>query len=70
METFMNLLLDEFEMPLRHPKEDTIPFCPPSLSKNIWLDFPGGSVVKNLPANAEDMGSIPGLGRSPMPWGN
>ena len=27
--------------------------------------FPGGLVVKNLPANAEDMGSIPGLGRSP-----
>ena len=27
-------------------------------------DFPGGSVVKNLPANAGDTGSIPGLGRS------
>ena len=27
--------------------------------------FPGGSSVKNLPANAGDMGSIPGLGRSP-----
>ena len=27
--------------------------------------FPGGSVVKNLPANAEDAGSTPGLGRSP-----
>ena len=26
--------------------------------------FPGGSVVKNLPAIAGDMGSIPGLGRS------
>ena len=29
--------------------------------------FPGGAVVKNLPANAgdaRDMGSIPGLGRS------
>ena len=26
--------------------------------------FPGGSVVKNLPANARDTGSIPGLGRS------
>jgi len=22
--------------------------------------FPGGSVLKNLPANAEEMGSIPG----------
>ena len=27
--------------------------------------FPGGSVVKNQPANAEDVGSIPGSGRSP-----
>ena len=27
--------------------------------------FPGGSVVKNPPANAGDMGSISGLGRSP-----
>ena len=27
--------------------------------------FPGGSVVKNPPANAGDSGSIPGLGRSP-----
>ena len=29
------------------------------------MGFPGGSVVKNLPANAGDMGLIPGLGRSP-----
>ena len=31
------------------------------------MGFPGGSVVKNLPATAggsRDMGSIPGLGRS------
>ena len=27
--------------------------------------FPGGSVIKNPPANAGDMGLIPGLGRSP-----
>ena len=27
--------------------------------------FPGGSVVKNLPANAGDLGSSPGSGRSP-----
>ena len=27
--------------------------------------FPGDSVVKSLPANAGDMGSTPGLGRSP-----
>ena len=29
------------------------------------LCFPGGSAVKNPPANAGDMGLIPGLGRSP-----
>ena len=28
--------------------------------------FPGGSVIKNLPANAGDAGSIPGSGRSPQ----
>ena len=33
-------------------------------------DFPGGAVVKNPPANAGDTGSIPGLGRSHMPWSN
>ena len=27
--------------------------------------FLGGSVVQNLPANAGDVGSIPGWGRSP-----
>ena len=27
--------------------------------------FPGGSAVKNPPANAGDTGSTPGLGRSP-----
>ena len=29
--------------------------------------FPGGAVVENLPADAGDMGSSPGLGRSHMP---
>ena len=28
------------------------------------MGFPGDSVVKSLPANAGDIGSIPGLGRS------
>ena len=27
-------------------------------------DFPGGPVVKNLPVNVGDTGSIPGLGKS------
>ena len=29
------------------------------------MHFPGASAVKNLPADAGDMGSISGLGRSP-----
>ena len=29
------------------------------------MGFPGGSAVKNPPANAGDMSLIPGLGRSP-----
>ena len=29
------------------------------------MGFPGGSEVKNPPANAGDVGSIPGSGRSP-----
>ena len=36
--------------------------------KNVSLPgFPGGSVVENLPANAGDTGSSPGLGGSHMP---
>ena len=33
-------------------------------------DFPGGTAVKNPPANAGDTGSIPGLGRAHMPRNN
>ena len=32
--------------------------------------FPGGTVVKNPPANAGDVGSSPDPGRSHMPWSN
>ena len=32
--------------------------------------FPGGSVVKNLPANAGDMALIPGPARSHIPQSN
>ena len=31
----------------------------------LSMDFPGGSVVKNLPANARDLGSIPGSRKIP-----
>ena len=33
-------------------------------------NFPHGPLVKNLPANAGDTGSIPGPGRSHMPRSN
>ena len=36
----------------------------------VLSDFSGGTVVKNPPANARDTGSIPGPGRSHMPWSN
>ena len=38
--------------------------------KNLDLGFPGGAVVKNLPANAGDMGLNPGPGRSHVSWNN
>ena len=40
------------------------------LIKTLYEGFPGGAVVENLPANAGDMGSSPGLGRYHMPWSN
>ena len=39
--------------------------CAAFLMYSNILGFPGGSVVKDLPANAEDTVSTPGLGRSP-----
>ena len=41
-----------------------------SRHNNVIEGFPAGLVVKKLPANAEDMGWIPGLERSHMPHGN
>ena len=34
------------------------------------LDFAGGTVDENLPANARDMGSIPDVERFLVPWSN
>ena len=46
-----------------------------NLKKNehFWkqgVDFPGGTVDKNLPANVGDTGLIPGPGRFHMPQSN
>ena len=38
--------------------------------KYTYWDSPGGAVVKNPPANAGDMGSSPGPGRSHLPQSN
>ena len=38
--------------------------CIASLKDRKFLGFPGGSFGKEFACNAEDLGSIPGLGRS------
>ena len=38
--------------------------------KDQWPGFPGGSAIKNPPANAGDTGSIPDPGRSHVPQHN
>ena len=64
---FLKLQLILFNCLLNHkfpswsPKE--------SKTKNTLCGFPGGPVVKNLPANAGDTGAIPALGRFHVPWG-
>ena len=57
------------------PDQDTVRKLQPTSLMNMNAkilnrDFPGGKVVKNPPANAGDMGSSPGLGRSHMLWSN
>ena len=41
-----------------------------NIKNNKRLGFPGGTMVKNLPANAGDTGLSPGPGRSHMPRSN
>ena len=55
--TIFNILLQVLATAIREEKE-------------IKGDFPGGAVVKNLPANAGDTGFSPSPGRSHMPWSN
>ena len=38
--------------------------------RKTTVDFPGGPVVRNPPANAGDIGLSPGSGRFHTPWGN
>ena len=48
---------------LSEPQGSFFLTLPLALIKGLCI--PGGSVVKNLPANAKDVGSIPHPGRSP-----
>ena len=61
-EVKLSLFADDMILYIENPKDAT--------RKLLELGFPGGAVVKNPPANAEDMGSSPGLGRSHMPRSN
>ena len=45
--------------------KNTVPYVS---MKKLQKGFPGGAVVENLPANAGDTGSSPGLGGSRVPW--
>ena len=60
---------------LVHPLTKVLLTTPHTVSQKNFLKihntgFPGGAVVENLPANAGDTGSSPGLGRSHMPRSN
>ena len=54
----------------RYGKQEKKARCKIVHTKKIVQGFPGGTVVKNLPANAGDTGSSPGPGRSHMPQSN
>ena len=55
-------------MPKTHSTSILHIFCNRSISSNLlsfFLSFPGGSDGKEFAYNARDLGSIPGLARSP-----
>ena len=49
----------------QHPRNDKTCQRKSDILNRVW-DVPGGTVDKNLPGNAGDMGAIPGLRRSHM----
>ena len=58
--------------PLQNPRQKFMSACTKvaTVEMKKRRDFSGGPMVKNPPANARDKGSIPGPGRSHMPWSN
>ena len=60
------------DMTISHSAKTTLPLEEVKVDIKDQIDvykrgFPGGSVVKNPPANAGDTGSIPDPGRSKIP---
>ena len=60
----IGLTVITIHVPFQPPHSETALFSSFKTSKE---DFPGGAVDKNLPANAGDVGWIPGSGRFHMP---
>ena len=58
-------LLLSHRVQVKHWQKKKMKFIYYYCSLTQYLGFPGRAVVKNLPANAGDPGSIPGLGRAP-----
>ena len=69
-----DLYLENYKTLMKEIEDDTNRWknilCSWIERNNIVRDFPGGAVVKNLPANTGDTGSSPGPGRSHMPRSN
>ena len=62
LQQFMRKKIWRFQLTSNSTLTNTLTFI-----KKVMQGFPGGAVVKNPPANAGEMGSSPGLGRSHMP---
>ena len=58
----------EVMLELKGNQRNAVKKTPHNKSTLTFRGFPGGTVVKNPPANAGDTGSSPGPGRSHMPW--
>ena len=63
----IGLTVIKIHVPLQPPHSEASFLSSFNTSKE---DFPGGAVDKNLPANAGDVGWIPGSGRFHMPKSN
>ena len=64
----MNIILNYTKVVRKEATKDTPKTVREKWTKYEEKDFPGGPVVKKLPANPGDMGVISGSGRFCMPW--